>query len=725
MPARQPLLLTGLAAALVIASIALFASRPRIAEQPAQAQAELPRETKKAPPPAGLAIASEPAEAPTDRSSIEGSSPSDAPREAIAVIAVRIVARETGAPLGGVRIRLFEDRRELPPACAGRGLSTITMLATDADGYADCAAPSGKHLSVRTGDLPWKIGPRNVELETPGPGERVELVIEVPTVWSLSFFGRVLDPDGAPIPKARAVVDSGLGRYADGRFPRTEHRLFEARSEADGLFELRLPDWDAHAVVVDAPGWSPAIVAADDVHASPDAAREVRLQRAATLVVRASDPHGPRAGIEIVLETRGQALEPAGATTRASTSMTTFRWSATTGARGDVVLEDLPSRVSLALRVQDGTRTLPVPVPALALEPGERRELEITVDPARAVRGRVVLDGKPLAKSKVWRIVPVGDRKRSLAFYERREQEVESDGEGRFTFEDVPPGTWWITLPAPAGNDARAKVSLPVEVVVVPGVDPPEVLLEATSGTTIRGRVLDPKSAPAMDMLVVASREDPKEMRVAHTDEEGSFEVGPLDRGEFQLVAIDPHSKLAPSAYVIAKGGASEVLLRLRLGITLAGRVVDAGTREPCEAEIELIRANEQGHGQYTAATREGRFESTGILAGTYSITAKTEDGRFGYVAGVVAEEGARREVEIAVIAGARLSLATQSAEQVSVEAWFEGACVATETVTKPQPANLVVPVGAVTVRWRRGSNVGEKEITVAAGAPSVLEIGP
>jgi erythromycin esterase len=127
---------------------------------------------------------------------------------------------------------------------------------------------------------------------------------------------------------------------------------------------------------------------------------------------------------------------------------------------------------------------------------------------------------------------------------------------GKFTFDDIPPGNYGLTVTAPAANAVRHTPAPPAPapvpagafagvVSVQAGEDGPPILIRLRSqALVLRGHVTGDAGAPIAGALVRAVRESPFEGDhfFAKTDDRGGFVLG-IPEGRYFLVGQAPGRK--------------------------------------------------------------------------------------------------------------------------------------------------------------------------------------
>src|SRR5262249_47337674 len=142
---------------------------------------------------------------------------------------------------------------------------------------------------------------------------------------------------------------------------------------------------------------------------------------------------------------------------------------------------------------------------------------------------------------------------------------VETDAQGRFTFDPVSAGGYLVTA------FARGWATGTVTVVKSEG-RAAEANVHLERGGTIRGRVLDAKGAPSAGWIILAMPEADEGRRTMldrmiegeyKSGSDGTFEIAGVSGGRYSLQLAAPEARTARSVFVIASAGDKDVELRL------------------------------------------------------------------------------------------------------------------------------------------------------------------
>jgi hypothetical protein len=639
-----------------------------------------------------------------------------------ALLRVRVVAKETSEPLLDTRVFLFEEasgaRTYVDRAQARPG----EIPRTGADGCVEFLVPQGRTFQVEV--------PRDREAVEHVPplaeGQEHVVLLRVGTQADFVFFGR--------------VVEAGSGRAVPGATVEVFSREAPERAVADrkGRFDLKATSWRADVCRTEAPGFAPAYFFVRADLSTRGAPREVRLSRAAKLLVRVVHPSGaPLAGAQVRATTDWYRMAQldGGESASSISSPPAPEWAATTDGDGRCTLAGLPAsvRLDLELKVRGSMTQIRAP---LKLRSAEERALLWVSGGGVDLEGRVLDQfDAPVVRQLVRVVRPVFDDPVSPMLLEGLERSLpgsRTDAEGRFTIRNVPPGTWLIG-PSPARyptmnqavqasqvedgpppNERVATLAIPIEVGDVP---PPEILLRADRGLYLRGRVVDSNGVPVEEGRVDASAQDQgwTDGHLSADLDHGGFALGPLPAGQWRLTARN-HRTGATSDPVEAASGQGGLLLTLKASCRVEGEVV-AGTARPSVAQVTICERGGLEASCTLVQARDGEFRASGLPPGTYGFLARTEGGDVGWVAGVeLAEARPRSGVRIELRRGARLRVVNASGRSARFAAWLGGYVVAAAPLDEGEEAVVWLPSGRAELLLRLGEVERPFDLDLAPG---------
>jgi hypothetical protein len=523
---------------------------------------------------------------------------------------------------------------------------------------------------------------------------------------ALHFFGLITDArTGAPIAGARIA-----SRYAVREDMTLVAKWVAATSDTDGRFELDAPQNSIPTPLVAlADGHGLIGFHTDREHADEQHALELVMSAAARLELRMEGaPLGPED--RVVLEADGYALHQPDDDFENMTGFFGWHpaWPVAMDAAGRGSLE-LPAGVPLRLQLHAGPQVLRY-VDELRLEPGELREITWRIEQGVRIEGHLVDNyGEPIPDAEIWLQPDArGVAPRYLQSHERSnlDASVRTDPEGRFAFPKVPPG--WVTIgPGPDGYDApeapatdysRAGIALEVQM----GTGLQTVELQAWRGLTVTGRVLGPDGAPTSKAEIYASATDTHAELKGAVKPDGSFVLGPMIPGVHQLSVFSQDSAwIAPGASIAVNPGDTGIEIRLLEGGSAMGRVVDATTGEGVAAKILWAIAGD-GPVMFGKTRADGSLHINGIERGTFDLTARTPDGRIGFLGGVEIELGkAVEDLRVELRPGGRLIVRSSASGFLRIYA--ESTLIVADGLGKDHETSFTVPPGQLTLRLKTG----------------------
>jgi protocatechuate 3,4-dioxygenase beta subunit len=392
-------------------------------------------------------------------------------------------------------------------------------------------------------------------------------------------------------------------------------------------------------------------------------------------------------------------------------------------------MEGLPPNVPLTVEIRaEGWPDRDEPEP-LVLRPGETREVELVLGASATITGVLVdqLDAA-IGEREMWCTRAEAN---AVGMFQPRPQSftaATTDAQGRFRFDAVSPGKWWI---GPArGDRGRVKddVAAIGQLVEVRDTDTAlDIVVRAPRGLYISGKVLEPNGSPASSCNVVAYFVGGRAFVDGRTDGEGLFSVGPLIDGTWKLRAQIPARQVA-AEIAEARAGARDVVITLRQGGSIAGTVVDAASGEPVECEISYGRVDGDENGMSSSRPNAGGFQFEGVEPGVYSITARTRDGRTGTRGGIAVAPGERVDgVRVEVRPGAKLELAYDGPSRYAhCRMLCNGEPVLLTSFERGTIESTIVPPGAIEIRWREHDAyevVHTQRTSLAAGERKRVEL--
>lgn len=620
--------------------------------------------------------------------------------------------------LGGVQLRVMDAAQKAPKAGVAVRLRARGGQSTDASTGPDGVAVFGKLAPGRGYSVSVEgTGFRTVVVE--GVNVRPQAVTDLGDVWigkNVVLRGRVLDPQGRPLPKAsvaafgsaRANAAQGLVGYLVDQALAVPRADEEVSTDEEGWFRfLALAD-GAYALVAKHPGYG--MRQQNDVVVSARSAASplvIRLEAGAKMEGRVLDTEGrPVPGARIV------ALRDVGGM-RFSMSGTLERDETRSDASGQYVLDTLVDGASYRFGVSaDGFAGLWDQQPSEVQRVAER---DFKLSRGGWIEGRVTEEGSgtPIADARITVIVgrvsmggmggggrggrggragrapgvpsapsaePAGEPTTPAV--------VRTDAEGRFKVGPLMPGpVMSAVIKAPGYTAASASMWTGNSWPDVSLDAPAQVDVQLKRGGAIEGRVTTPAGAPVAGANVVAVQAGNMGAMwvgspAATTDAEGRYRMDGAPPGDYHLAVDAPGFALAATGEDATKvtvppeGGSVAKDLTLSAAGLITGTVKDgkgepvAGARVRTRPALgNLFRGGPGGGGAGAGArmvealqTRadltdaQGRFRLEGVgSAVEWTVEAEAEDYVLAQSARLKVLPGETKEVELVLAGGATL----------------------------------------------------------------------
>ena len=483
----------------------------------------------------------------------------------------------------------------------------IRRLGRDRDG--ERTATTDRDGAFRLGGLPQEpvvldvpaAGHAPMVLRQARPGTGEPILIELQAGAALA--GHVVDEAGRPVAGARVQVVPDVEQMGWVGF------LFwrDSGGRTDGGGRFRFDDLAAGTWSLEATQGA-AKAEIDHIELAQGEEREVelRLRRQDQLTV-------------LVTTHLGQPVSDAGIRVVPEEDPYASAWGAT-DAGGRAQLGVTPGAATVSIEhaeEQNASRDI-------VLQPGNN-ELAIQLQPGGTISGVVrSADGGPLAQAGV-RALAKNDLElpaRARRYLGQSAQTI-SDRSGLFRLTGLEPGTYFVSAGAP--GFARSGPDQPIEIdgQSVNGID-----IVLAPGGSITGVVI---GLPAADMSQVEiTAHQNARLNSTRPDAEGNFTLEDLAPGPWNIVARKgyPYTGRTVERTVTLTSGGIEVFVELPFdrGLRLSGQVLVAG--EPMIGGSLAIRLADGEKFQLSRTDHRGRFEISGLEAGSHTLTIQQDGGR-------------------------------------------------------------------------------------------------
>ena len=285
-------------------------------------------------------------------------------------------------------------------------------------------------------------------------------------------------------------------------------------------------------------------------------------------------------------------------------------------ADGRFVLEDIPpGTIDVVVSAGGYVRSTSS---AVEVKEGEATSVEVSLDRAGTVTGRVMAGGRPVSGAGV--------------MVERDSRQTDANGD--FTLDTIAPGsrelrvmkqgfvTKTVSVDVEAGKEKRADVEL-------------------SPGHELEGRVVDASGQPVAGASIThqpAGAPPRSAWPNIVADAEGTFRITGLPDGPVRITAAK--DGYAPGSTEVDPATATSVTVTLGRGATVSGRIVGVPAEEAGQFEVHLM-------GRSLNMPIRGTVDATGgfTLAGV-------PDGEFTVNAQRMQQRGPGRSVQVKVAAG-------------------------------------------------------------------------
>ncbi len=516
-----------------------------------------------------------------------GYGPASAPGVAVPTpTPLRIVLRPTarvsgrvidadGKPVAGATVAVFEDARGLSSS-RSMGVDPKQGIADDEGGFvfAD-VAPGPFGLSAEA--------PRHQSAELRGlevkPGQELA-GLEIVLLAGAAVEGRVLSPEGSPVPNARvAVTEASRGRAIT-------FSSLRAGTDADGHYRIEGIAPGPHTLETRAEGYRRAV---RDVEAKGETRGvDFQLDRGLEVSGRVIDIAGnPFAGAVVF-------LSGASHDSRVTDS-------GEDGSFRIAGLDDGKYSLHASPRGFDSGSAGGSAETAVTLAGAPMSGIELRISAAEgAVAGRLTgLDLSQLSRVRVW-----VDSMFHLGSV---------DADGNYRIVHLSPGSWTVNAMVPdTPLHAEGKVT------IEPGGVEARLDLHFGGGHALSGVVLRNGEPLAEAALLLGGPGDPQR---SSTDHQGGFRFAGLADGSYVLSVITPNG--APHSEKVEISGDQTIRVELRTA-SLSGRVLDATDASPVARAGVFLKGSDARPSYFANATTDahGAFHLPEVSEGAWTVSA-------------------------------------------------------------------------------------------------------
>ncbi|MCA9682281.1 MAG: carboxypeptidase regulatory-like domain-containing protein [Myxococcales bacterium] len=510
-------------------------------------------------------------------------------------------------------------------------------------------SPEGRWELTMVPGLPLRVAATvpgqiatSLAIDAPEPCAKKVYELELGVGAATRIHGTVADVFGGPI--AGAEVDL-IPRGHQNGFGFAQP-IYRTGSDDEGNFEILVPA-SRYVVRGAFPGYAAATVGAD-TQQRDGAKVDLVLSPAASISGRVVNGEGvgvDQAELRLVALSGGSAyVNYAG------------RAVAVSGPGGLFRIDDVAFG-SWAIYARSGESVSSAPTEVAIALYDQLEDVVVTVDSGTPVYGTVRVRGQD---------TPVAAALVTLEGSGVSTTCSPSDDTGLFDCGVVPRGSYnaIVSHDRYAGNLLGGSVSV--------GAEQTYLELEVEPGYTVSGRV-----SPAAEGVEVRVRMGAESLtmndmgysmmnafRMAQTDRDGRFSIGPLALGELTLIA--EHQRFGHGEVVIDRARAeagAEVEIPLTPAASLVGQLGGLGATDATTLEVVLTAVDEPqridgtrraGAPMYTIAVgADGSFSATGIEAGRYGLSLRHSLGTVGFTGpdSLELSDGQRERIELELTA--------------------------------------------------------------------------
>ena len=623
------------------------------------------------------------------------------------ILSVLVIAKETGRPIVGARVLLGGED---PDGFIFAGLNHDEN--DPAGGYLSTDEKGAVRFQVQPGDdyFSWA---EDADGTTSSPyrdipplleHEQRQVVFELRTIPDLQFYGQLVTEEGAAPPASIVTLSDGQSIEVD----------------PDGRFSLMVKSWVIDYGLAKAPGFSESFFEITPEYAFPEQVRTITLHHSATLQVRILDSGSEP--VRVVCTAKSYQLVD----TESMFGMffpPDPKWSASTDADGSCEFLDMPAgaTISISLSGQGRHKSFPEFV---HLQPSETRRIELGFSVGATIQGLAVYsDGGPARSQEIWLVSGRTSGRIYLDESAKPSGQTITDKHGRFEFKAVESGTWYVGPAALRGHFDEAQEGLIAPVASVVEVAPSDTLCEVRLtlhvGLYIRGAVVDPDGDPMSDAVYIHGFSDECGFLFVRSADDGRFALGPLPPGSYTLSSRSFMTGFVGSEKKTVEAGAKNVVLQLRLGAALRGKVIDGESGSPAKADLVLSwpATSDDPFPFLMTSTENGDFEFPGHEANNYTVFASDGVGKTGLLQVALADQVDSEDLVVNLEAGGWVELIYSGEDRYGqFQLWSGGTVIGADGILSGTKRKFQAPEGRIRVTQQSSSGELEQFVDVKAG---------